>query len=138
MRKKFLLLMAAIVVFTNGCVVLRQDQQTPQNTAARRTEGEIPLFSTPPDLRDYRELTRYEAVGSNITSFNRVLTRLKRRAERDGCDALVKVRFYRQAIGTGRRAASFPTVEAVGIRYVHENSAELRTHSSEKTPLQMR
>ena len=137
MRKIFLPLTAVLIVFSNGCVVLRQDR--PTQTAARHTGGEIPLFATaPPDLRDYQELTRYEAVGSNITSFNRVLTRLKRRAERDGCDALVKIRFYRQALGSGKRAASFPTVEAVGIRYVHENSAELRTHSSEKTPLQMR
>ncbi len=80
-----------------------------------KKETEISVYTTQPIFRSYRETVRYEAIGSNITSFDRVLARIKNQAKRDGCEALVNVKFYKQPIGTGRFNSSFPKIEATGV-----------------------
>jgi hypothetical protein len=88
-----------------------------KGATAKRTESEIPVYTAEPQTRSYQEMAHYEAVGSNITSFDRVLARIKNQARRDGCQALVKVKFYRQPIGSGRKPATFPKIQAIGIRF---------------------
>ena len=110
------LLMAVCVCMCCSCVVMQKEYES-QASTAKRTETEIPIYTAEPQLRSYEEMAHYEAVGSNITSFNRVLARVKKQARRDGCEALVKVKFYRQPIGAGRRPATFPKIVAVGVRF---------------------
>jgi hypothetical protein len=81
---------------------------------------EIHVFVTQPTSRAFQETMRYEAIGSNISSFEQVLKRVKCRARKDGCEALVQVKFYRQIYGNGKIGSSFPKIEAVGIRYTDE------------------
>ncbi len=104
----------------SGCVVINKSSEA-QQVSIQRIKEDIPVFTAEPTMREYEEISHYEAIGSNISSFDRVLVRIKSQARRDGCEALVKVRFYRQTIGRGARAATFPTIEAVGIRYAKQN-----------------
>ncbi len=106
-------------LWCSSCVMLHKNYQSEQH--AQRTKTDIPIFTQEPELRTYEEVSHYEAVGSNITSFDRVLARIKNQAKRDGCEALVRVKFYRQPIGSGVKPTSFPTIEAVGIRFVERN-----------------
>lgn len=108
------------VCLCGGCVIINKSSEARQ-ASVQRIREDIPVFTAKPALREYKEISHYEAIGSNISSFDRVLTRIKSQARRDGCEALVKVRFYRQTIGRGARAATFPTIEAVGIRYAERN-----------------
>jgi|GEM_PF-2307357 len=109
------ILLAACIGLSSGCVVMNKNYATAVKT--ERTDGDIPVYTSEPALRTYQEITHYEAIGSNVTSFDRVLTRIRQQARRDGCQALVKVKFYRQPLGAGRHPSTFPKIEAVGIRF---------------------
>lgn len=114
---KFLpqVLVAVCIMLCCSCVVMHKDYEA--EATAKRIEGIIPVYTSEPALRSYQELAHYEAVGSNVTSFKKVLARITRQARRDGCEALVHVKFYRQPIGAGRKPSTFPKIEAVGVRF---------------------
>lgn len=102
-----------LLVGTTACVKIQSNCHTQVQTP--RTETEIGVYTSQPTFRSFRETAKYEAIGSNITSFERVLERVKNQARRDGCEALVNVRFSKQPIGSGRFSSAFPKVEAVGV-----------------------
>lgn len=118
---KFLqnLVLAVCIGMCCSCVVMHKNYEA--EATAKRTEGIIPVYTAEPELRNYEEVAHYEAVGSNVTSFKKVLARVRRQARKDGCEALVKVKFYRQPIGAGRKPATFPKVEATGVRFTDRN-----------------
>lgn len=107
------------LVWCSSCVMMHKNY--PGEKQKERTKTDIPVFTQEPTLRSYEEVSHYEAVGSNITSFDRVLARIKHQAKRDGCQALVRVKFFRQPIGTGVKSTYFPTIQAVGIRFVESD-----------------
>lgn len=80
-------------------------------------DDQINVYVFQPTFRSYQETVKYEAIGSNISSFDQVLNKVKSRARKDGCEALVQVRFYRQAYGSGKLGSSFPKIEAIGVKY---------------------
>ncbi len=80
-------------------------------------DDQINVYVFQPAFRSYQETVKYEAIGSNISSFDQVLNKVKTRARKDGCEALVHVRFYRQAYGSGKLGSTFPKVEAIGVKY---------------------
>lgn len=109
----------------SSCVqVIRNDNLTkaPVEVAEAKIDRDrdraINVFVTEPKFRGYEQTMVYEAIGSNVSSFDQVLNHIKNRARRDGCEALVQVKFYRQLHGSGKLGTSFPKVEAIGIRYV--------------------
>jgi hypothetical protein len=102
----------ALLASATSCVKIQSNCHPQLQT---RTENEIGVYTTQPTFRSFRETVKYEAIGSNITSFERVLERVKNQARRDGCEALVNVRFSKQPIGNGRFSSAFPKVEAVGV-----------------------
>lgn len=81
------------------------------------SESQINVYVFTPAFRSYQETVKYEAIGSNISSFDQVLNKVKSRARKDGCEALVQVKFYRQAYGNGKLGSSFPKIEAIGVKY---------------------
>jgi hypothetical protein len=103
----------ALLASATSCVKVQSNCHPHVQTP--RTENEIGVYTTQPTFRSFRETVKYEAIGSNITSFERVLERVKNQARRDGCEALVNVRFSKQPIGSGRFSSAFPKVEAVGV-----------------------
>lgn len=114
----------------SSCVqIQRSENIIPQAQKAEEHNSyneEIHVFVTQPTARAYQETMRYEAIGSNISSFEQVLNRVKQRARKDGCEALVQVKFYRQIYGNGKLGSSFPKIEAVGIRYTDEFYGQTR------------
>ena len=81
------------------------------------SDSRISVYVFKPAFRSYQETVKYEAIGSNISSFDQVLNKVKSRARKDGCEALVQVKFYRQAYGNGKLGSSFPKIEAIGVKY---------------------
>jgi hypothetical protein len=117
------ILFVALLTSFSACVQLQRSekivlQQQPEET--NNYIDEINVFVTQPTSRSYQETMRYEAIGSNISSCHHVLKRVKKRARKDGCEALVQVKFYRQIYGNGKLGSSFPKVEAIGIRYTDD------------------
>ena len=80
-------------------------------------DNDINVYVFQPTFRSFQETVKYEAIGSNISSFDQVLNKVKSRARKDGCEALVQVKFYRQAYGNGKLGSSFPKIEAIGVKY---------------------
>ncbi len=103
----------SFAVFCTSCV--RVHRSCDPTLTAPKKDREISVYTSQPAFRGYRETVRYEAIGSNITSFDRVLSRIKSQAKRDGCEALVNVKFYKQPIGNGRFSSAFPKIEATGV-----------------------
>ena len=112
--KKALIGLALLASATSCVKVQRNCQPSPQNSHPD-ADTEISVYTSQPTFRSFRETVKYEAIGSNITSFERVLERIKDQARRDGCEALVNVKFYKQPIGNGRFSSAFPKIEAVGV-----------------------
>jgi hypothetical protein len=112
--KKVLICLALLASVTSCVKVQRNCQPALQNPQPDH-DTEISVYTSQPTFRSFRETVKYEAIGSNITSFERVLERIKSQARRDGCEALVHVKFYKQPIGSGRFSSAFPKIEAVGV-----------------------
>jgi hypothetical protein len=121
LRNKTIVLLTLLISFCTSCVqIQRSDKIQPVVEAEElksKDSDDIHVFVFKPTFRTYQETVRYEAIGSNISSFDQVLNRIKSRARKDGCEALVQVKFYRQVYGNGRLGSSFPKIEAVGVRY---------------------
>lgn len=118
-------LLVMFVCILSSCVQMQRTENIVPQVVVKQEEkpsynDEIHVFVTQPAFRDYQETMRYEAIGSNISSFEQVLNRVKSRARKDGCEALVQVKFYRQIYGNGKLGSSFPKVEAIGIRYTDD------------------
>lgn len=109
------LLALVLLASATSCVKVQSNCHPKVQTPRPDTDNEIGVYTSQPTFRSFRETVKYEAIGSNITSFERVLERVKNQARRDGCEALVNVRFYKQPIGSGRFSSAFPKVEAVGV-----------------------
>ncbi len=114
-------LLASVLIICCSCVQIQRtakiQQETPELQADSNRESDIEVFVFQPNFRSYQETVKYEAIGSNISSFDQVLNRVKSRARKDGCEALVQVKFYRQPYGNGKLGSSFPKIEAIGVRY---------------------
>jgi hypothetical protein len=118
------ILFVALISSISSCVQLQRSEKivVQQQLEEEKSNyiNEVHVFVTQPTSRAYQETMRYEAIGSNISSFEQVLKRVKHRARKDGCEALVQVKFYRQIYGNGKLGSSFPKVEAIGIRYTDD------------------
>jgi hypothetical protein len=114
-------LLASALIICCSCVQIQRtakiQQEIPELQADNNKESEIHVYVFQPTFRSYQETVKYEAIGSNISSFDQVLNRVKNRARKDGCEALVQVKFYRQPYGNGKLGSSFPKIEAIGVRY---------------------
>jgi hypothetical protein len=122
--KGMCILFVAFISSLSACVQLQRSEKIVLHHQSEEEKSnyinEVHVFVTQPTSRAYQETMRYEAIGSNISSFQHVLKRLKNRARKDGCEALVQVKFYRQNYGNGKLGSSFPKVEAIGIRYTDD------------------
>jgi hypothetical protein len=118
------ILFVALISSLSSCVQLQRSEKIVSQQQLEEEKSnyisEVHVFVTQPTSRAYQETMRYEAIGSNISSFEHVLRRVKNRARKDGCEALVQVKFYRQIYGNGKLGSSFPKVEAIGIRYTDD------------------
>jgi predicted amidophosphoribosyltransferase len=116
--KRFVLgTFVTIISMCSSCVQVRRCEVVEAQAKLASQEKEVAIYTTEPIHRDYQETFKYEAIGSNITSFDKVLERIKSQARRDGCQALVHVKFYRHQLGTRKYGSSFPKIEATGIRF---------------------
>ncbi|QHT70114.1 hypothetical protein GXP67_27440 [Rhodocytophaga rosea] len=121
--KRVSILFVALISSLCSCVQLQRSEEIVSQQQLEEESNyinEVHVFVTQPTARAYQETMRYEAIGSNISSFEHVLKRVKKRARKDGCEALVQVKFYRQMFGNGKLGSSFPKVEAIGIRYTDD------------------
>jgi hypothetical protein len=137
LRKKALILFSALLSICTSCVqIQRSDKIQPVVQAEEfksKDSDDIHVFVFKPTFRTYQETVKYEAIGSNISSFDQVLNKIKSRAKKDGCEALVQVKFYRQLYGNGKLGSSFPKIEAIGVRYtdgVEQQSSVKNTNYS--------
>src|SRR3712207_3816818 len=96
---KICIFFVALISSLSSCVQLQRSEKIVSQQQLEEEKSnyisEVHVFVTQPTSRAYQETMRYEAIGSNISSFDHVLKRVKNRARRDGCEALVQVKFYR-------------------------------------------
>jgi hypothetical protein len=123
-RKQQLGLLAGLIGLCCSCVQIQKAEKispvVPLQEAKIQdddSESNINVYVFQPTFRSFQETVKYEAIGSNISSFDQVLNKVKSRARKDGCEALVQVKFYRQAYGNGKLGSSFPKIEAIGVKY---------------------
>jgi hypothetical protein len=123
-RKQQLIVLAGLVGLCCSCVQIQKAEKISPviplqeaKIADTETDSDINVYVFKPAFRSYQETVIYEAIGSNISSFDQVLNKVKSRARKDGCEALVQVKFYRQAYGNGKLGSSFPKIEAIGVKY---------------------
>ena len=89
LRNKALILFSALLsIYTTSCVqIQRSDKIQPVVQAEEfksKDSDDIHVFVFKPTFRTYQETVRYEAIGSNISSFDQVLNKIKSRAKKDG------------------------------------------------------
>jgi hypothetical protein len=123
-RKQQLALFAGLISMCCSCVQIQKaDKISPvvpvqeAKMIDEDSDSQIQVYVFQPTFRSFQETVKYEAIGSNISSFDQVLNKVKSRARKDGCEALVQVKFYRQAYGNGKLGSSFPKIEAIGVKY---------------------
>jgi hypothetical protein len=123
-RKQQLIVLAGLIGLCCSCVQIQKAEKIspviPLQEAKMTdndSDSDINVYVFKPAFRSYQETVIYEAIGSNISSFDQVLNKVKSRARKDGCEALVQVKFYRQAYGNGKLGSSFPKIEAIGVKY---------------------
>jgi hypothetical protein len=123
-RKQQLGLLAGLIGLCCSCVQIQKAEKIRPVVPLQEakildddSESNINVYVFQPTFRSFQETVKYEAIGSNISSFDQVLNKVKSRARKDGCEALVQVKFYRQAYGSGKLGSSFPKIEAIGVKY---------------------
>lgn len=123
-RKQQLALFTGLIGLCCSCVQIQKaDKISPVVPVQQASisdddaDSQIHVYVFQPTFRSFQETVKYEAIGSNISSFDQVLNKVKSRARKDGCEALVQVKFYRQAYGNGKLGSSFPKIEAIGVKY---------------------
>lgn len=103
-----------LALFSTAC--MRMQSSGTANKAIPEEDEEIEVYISQPENKTYQEAMRYAIVGSNLITFERLLNRVKDQARKDGCEALVQVKFYKQQYS--KIGSSFPAIEAVGVRFV--------------------
>jgi hypothetical protein len=110
-------LFIGLVCFSSACMRMKSTGVTAKKAPAEYVaDEEIEVFVSKPVNRHFQEAMHYEIIGSNLVSYDRLLNRVKSQARKDGCEALVQVKFYKQQYS--KIGSAFPAIEAVGVRYV--------------------